>query len=263
MKLSIVVPACNEEDRISMMLDEYLPFFTERYGSDVEVIVVVNGSTDGTERVVRDYMGRHSMIKCMVEPRRIGKGGAVRVGFDVAQGDLIGFTDADGATPATSFQDLVDNVGDFDAVIASRWLKGADVTMKQTISRQIASRAFNFMVRILFGLRLTDTQCGAKLMRRDAVRTISSHLGVTQWAFDVDLLFQLKRSGYKIKEIPTTWHDVEGSKILIGRASLEMFLTLLRLRLIYSPFKGVVNLFNLKYIPFVSKHSDEPVKKDQ
>lgn len=262
MKLSIIVPACNEEDRVSKMLDEYMPFFSERYGSDFEVIVVVNGSTDGTERIVRDYAKEYSGIECIVEPRNIGKGGAVRLGFEAARAELIGFTDADGATPAKAFQDLADNMDGVDAVIASRWLKGSDISLKQTISRQVASRAFNMMVRILFGLRLTDTQCGAKLLRREAVITILPHLGVTQWAFDVDLLFQLKRAGFKIKEIPTIWRDVAGSKILIGRASLEMFLTLVRLRLVYSPFRRVINLYNPKWLPFISQHSDEPFVKE-
>jgi O-antigen/teichoic acid export membrane protein len=115
----------------------------------------------------------------------------------------------------------------------------------------VASRIFNFLTRILFGLKLTDTQCGAKLMRREAVESILPHLGITQWAFDVDLLFQLRRAGYAIKEIPTTWHDVEGSKVQVGKASTEMVLALARLRLIYSPFKWVVSCYDRFLGPWI------------
>lgn len=245
MRLSIVVPAHNEERRIGPMLEAYLPYFTTRYGDDVEFIIVINGSTDRTDQVVADYAVRYSQVKTIIEPSPIGKGGALMVGFREATGDLIGFVDADGATPPEAFQDLVDKIGDAGGIIASRWASGSNVSPKQPLDRRIASRFFNLLTRTLFGLRLTDTQCGAKLISRTAMNAVLPHLGITRWAFDVDLLFQLRRAGYVIREIPTTWHDVEGSKIQVGKASTEMILALARLRLIYSPFRWVVNLYGL------------------
>jgi len=244
MRLSIVIPAHNEEKRIGPMLEAYLPFFSDRYGDNVEFLVVINGSTDKTDEVVAAYASRFPCVKGIVEPERIGKGGAVMMGFRRAQGDFIGFVDADGATPPEAFQDLVDNIGEAGGIIASRWAKGSQVSPPQPLDRRVASRVFNSLTRMLFGLRLTDTQCGAKLMRREAVESILAHLGITQWAFDVDLLFQLRRAGFKIKEIPTIWHDVEGSKIQVGQASAEMILALTRLRLLYSPCSWVVALYD-------------------
>ena len=244
MKLSIVIPACDERERIGRMLDAYLPYFSDKYGEDVELIVVVNGSRDGTEAFVGEYAERYPQLRCIVEPRPVGKGAALMIGFAEARGELVGFVDADGSTPPDAFQDLVDRIGSSGAIIASRWLDGAKVSPKQPISRRIASRCFNLLVRILFGLKISDTQCGAKLMRGEALRQVLPNLGLTRWAFDVDLLFQLRRAGHAIIETPTVWHDVTGSKLQVARASMEMFVAMARLRLLYSPFRWVVSIYN-------------------
>lgn len=244
MKLSIVVPAYNEEGRIGKMLEAYLPYFAERYGSDFEIIVAVNGSRDGTERVVRALEAGHPQLRVLVEPKPIGKGGAVMRGGAVAQGELIGFVDADGATPPTAFDDLVRQIGDAGLIIASRRLPGSVVRPRQPWQRRAASRVFNFLVRRLFSLHITDTQCGAKLMTAAAWRAIVPHIGLTKWAFDVDMLFQTRRARQGIKEIPTTWSDVGGSKLKIGRVSFQMFVAICRLRLLYSPLRWVVSLYD-------------------
>ena len=233
------------------MLEAYLPYFSSRYGADVEFVVVINGSTDKTDEVVASYAAQFPCVRAIVEPDPIGKGGALIVGMRAAHGDFIGFVDADGATQPEAFQDLMDSLGEAGGIIASRWAKGSQVSPRQPLDRRVASRAFNFLTRCLFGLRLTDTQCGAKLMRREAVEAILPHLGITQWAFDVDLLFQLRRAGFRIKEIPTVWHDVAGSKIQVGKASSEMILALTRLRLLYSPFRWVVGLYDRFIGPWV------------
>lgn len=244
MKLSIIVPAYNEEERLAPMLDAYVGHFAPLYGDNVEFIVVVNGSVDRTDEVAMDYQTAHSQVHVVVEPKRVGKGGAVIIGFRKARGGLVGFTDADGATPPHAYQHLVEGIGEYGAIIASRWLPTSDVEPRQPVARRIASRIFNAAVRWLFGLKITDTQCGAKLLRREALEVVLPRLGVTRWAFDVDLLFQLRRAGILIREIPTTWHDVRGSKVNIPRASAEMTLAMVRLRLLYSPFRWVVGLYD-------------------
>lgn len=250
MRLTIIIPAHNEELRIGRMLDAYLPYFTERYGRDVEFLAVVNGSTDRTADVVASYAARFPGLRSIVEPKPIGKGGALIVGFKAAQGDLVGFVDADGATPPEAFDELVARIGPADAIIASRWAPGAKVSPRQPLDRRLASRTFNGLTRLLFGLRLTDTQCGAKLLRRETVQRVLPALGITRWAFDVDLLFQIRRAGCRIVEIPTVWHDVEGSKVDVTRASTEMLLALVRLRLLYSSFHWLVALYDRLIAPW-------------
>lgn len=244
MKLSIVVPAYNEEGRIGRMLGAYLPYFAGRYDDHFEIIVAVNGSTDRTEDVVRALQKEYAQLQLIVEPRPIGKGGAVMAGGRIARGELIGFVDADGATPPAAFDDLVRNIGDAGLIIASRRLPGSVISPRQPWTRRVASRIFNFLVRRLFKLRITDTQCGAKLMTAAAWRAIVPNIGLTKWAFDVDMLFKTRRAHYAIREIPTTWSDVTGSKLRVGPVSFQMFLAICRLRLLYSPFTWIVTLYD-------------------
>lgn len=244
MKLSIVVPAYNEELRLKPMLESYAGYFCPRYGNEVELLVVVNGSTDRTDAVARAFAAACPQVRPIIEPRRIGKGGAIMLGFKNATGDLIGFVDADNSTPPEAFQDLVDHIGEADAIIANRWHKDSVVSPRQPLRRRVASRIFNMLVRGFFGLGSSDTQCGAKLFKRAAVKTILPHIGVTRWAFDVDLLFQLRRAGFRIVERATTWRDAGGSKLHLTKTGTEMFIAICRLRLLYSPLKWVVTLYD-------------------
>ena len=257
MDLSIVIPAYNEAERLGRMLNRYAPFFQRRYGAACEVWIVVNGSRDDTAAIASDYAGRFPQIRVLIEPRPIGKGGAIMLGFARASGRLVGFVDADGSTPPEAFQELAERIGPAGAVIASRWMPGARVSPRQPWKRRLASRLFNGLVHGLFGLRISDTQCGAKLLTREAVQAVLPRIGITRWAFDVDLLFQLRRAGFEIREIPTTWQDVAGSRLRVARASAEMALALARLRLLYSPFRGVVTVYDRTLGRLVSAHGKE------
>lgn len=244
MKLSIIIPAYNEEQRLPPTLKAYLDYYEPRLGADFEIVVVVNGSRDGTERIARDVAEAHPVVRVIVEPRAVGKGGAIILGFQAAGGNLIGFVDADGATQPPAFDDLVQHIGDAGAIIASRWFKESRVYPPQPLKRRVASRIFNFFVRWFFKVKIRDTQCGAKILTRDAVQAVLPQIGITRWAFDVDLLFKLRRARFKIVEHPTVWHDIGGSQLKIGRASTEMFIAIARLRLLYSPFKWIVDLYD-------------------
>ena len=258
MKLSIVVPAYNEEGRIGKMLEAYLPYFAGRFGNDFEIIVSINHSSDRTEEIVRSWMPRHSQLRMLVDPRPIGKGGAIMAAGPRATGELIGFVDADGATPPWAFDDLVKNIGDAGLIIASRRLPGSVISPRQPWKRRAVSRVFNYLVRKLFKLKITDTQCGAKLMSAAAWRAIVPHIGLTKWAFDVDMLFKTRRAGYPIKEIPTTWSDIEGSKLRIARASTQMLLAIARLRLLYSPLRWIVALYDRLLGRMIDLNAIEP-----
>jgi glycosyltransferase involved in cell wall biosynthesis len=151
-------------------------------------------------------------------------------------GDLIGYVDADGATPPRAFLDLVKKINGADCVIGSRWIPGAIIHQSQTGKRQFASRVFHFIVQLLFWMNIRDTQCGAKVMKREVVEKIHSNLLIADMAFDINLLYALKRAGFKILEAPTEWTDQIGSKVTLGRSSLTMLLSVIRVRLIYWPW---------------------------
>ncbi len=245
MKLSIVIPAYNEEKRIRPVLQAYQQYFAGAYGPEAELIVVVNGSSDTTAAIARSFCGEGSNVKVIEETASIGKGGAIMVGFRAATGACVGFVDADGSTAPDAFDDLARNLGDAGLVIASRWLPESVVEPRQPLKRRVASRIFNFLVRTLFGMRITDTQCGAKVLSRAAVDAILPHLGITRWAFDVDLLFQVHRAGFPVVERATVWRDEAGSRLRVMRASVEMLVAIVRLRLIYSPLRWVVSVYDV------------------
>ena len=134
-----------------------------------------------------------------------------------------------------AFHDLVKHLSQADCVIGSRWLPGAVLHQEQSGKRQFASRVFHLIVQWLFWMSIRDTQCGAKVMKREAVEKSHPYLRIADMAFDINLLYSLKRAGFRILELPTEWTDKIGSKVTLFRTSLTMFLSALRIRLIYSP----------------------------
>src|SRR3989344_5570360 len=231
-KLSIVIPAYNEEQRIEPTLERYWDCFSNKLNNNFEIIVIPNGCSDNTLGVVEKFMKNKKNIICKNIPYKARKGGAILEGFKIAKGELIGFVDADISTSPEAFYNLYENINGCDAIIASRWIKGATVEPKQPLNRRFVSRVYNILVNSLFFLNIKDTQCGAKLFKKIPLQESAKNVTTTKWAFDTDLLYQLKRKKYKIKEFPTEWKEAEASKIVIRKQSIEMFLDMIKLRLI-------------------------------
>jgi glycosyltransferase involved in cell wall biosynthesis len=236
--LLILIPAYNEEARIEPVLRDYTQFFQKNYSGKFQIIVVLNGCTDNTLGVVQKVAMEFPTIRALEFKEPIGKGGALIEGLKLAsEGDFIGYVDADGATPPHSLFDLTKHIAEADCVIGSRWLPDSILHQEQTTVRKIFSRGFNFIVEALFLMRIKDTQCPCKLMRREVIEKIYPTLRIADLAFDVNLLVSIKRAGFKIFEVPIEWTDKVGSKVTssLFRSSLTMFLSALRVRLIYSP----------------------------
>jgi len=212
--------------------------------STEEIIVVANACTDGTARLVARLAADDPNLRLIDLSERLGKGGAVRLGFQEAKGDIVAFVDADGATPPDELRRLVSHVGDADGVVASRWSKGANVLVAQTPIRRFLSRCFNLIVRLLFGLPFADTQCGAKIFKRAAIEEIIEDVETADFAFDVDMLFLLQRRGRIIREIPTVWRDRAGSTVNFVVAAPKMLASIIRLRLFHSPCRYVIPFFD-------------------
>jgi len=237
--LLLLIPAYNEERRIEPVLRDYAQFFKENYSGKFQLVVVLNGCTDNTLGVVQRVAAEFPAVRALEFKEPIGKGGALIEGLKLAlHTDLIGYVDADGATPPHAFLDLVKKIGEADCVIGSRWLPDSVLLQQQTRLRRFVSRGFHSIVELLFWLHVKDTQCPCKLMRCEAVEKIHSTLCIADLAFDVNLLVSLKRAGFHIIEVPIEWADQVGSKVTstLFRSSLTMFLSVVRVWLIYSPF---------------------------
>ncbi len=236
-RLLLLIPAYNEEARIGPVLRAYVDYFRTHYRGGFRLVVVLNGCRDHTLDVVQAAHAEVGGIEWLDFPAPIGKGGALIEGLRLAPTtDLIGYVDADGATPPRAFHDLVRKMPGFDCVIGSRWLRESRLGEAQPWKRRLASRIFHVIVQSLFWMSIRDTQCGAKVARREAIERIHGDLRTADLAFDINLLYCLKRAGFRVLETPTEWTDQIGSKILLARSSLTMFLSIVRLRLVYSPF---------------------------
>ncbi|MEW6062886.1 MAG: glycosyltransferase [Nanoarchaeota archaeon] len=227
MRLSIIIPAHNEGRRIKETLLKYLKY---KWKYKVDILVILNGCTDDTLGIVKsikDKRLKHIVLK------EANKGGAIIKGFRIAEGDLISYVDADGATEPKELERLVGKINAYDGVIGSRWINGAIINTKQPLLRRIASRGFNLLVRIILGLRFKDTQAGVKIFKKKAIKSIVNKLMKTNWAIDVSILYPLVKNGYKIKEEATIWEDKKGSRLKLYKAVPNMFSALIKLKLKY------------------------------
>lgn len=235
--LIIVVPAYNEAKRIEPTLRRYASYFREHYLGEFHLLVVLNGCRDNTRQVVEGVAAELPEVQWVEFGPAIGKGGALIEGLRYAsRAELIGFTDADGSTSPASFLDLVRACEECDAAVGSRRMPGSVIHQFQPSHRMVASAVFHAIVETFFRLGIRDTQCGAKVLRRAAAQQIHHTLQIADMAFDVNLLYSLKRARLRVREIPVEWTDSVGSTVRYFRTSLVMFLSIVRLRLVYSPF---------------------------
>ncbi len=228
-KLSLVIPAYNEEQRISQTIHAYA---SSLQGLRHEILVELDGCNDRTADLVRDTQQEFPAVELVEFPTRLGKGRGVIEGMRRATGDWIAYVDADGSVSPSEFfvvakAALSDGA---DAVIASRYWDRRHMVNEIGLLRWTASRSFNWLVRHMYGLPFRDTQCGAKMLRRRAVRAIIDEMRVDGYAFDVELLWRLQQHGFKVVELPILWTHKDGSKVRIGHVASRMFLDVMRLR---------------------------------
>lgn len=249
MKISIVMPAYNEEKRIEKTLEAYSEFFERLRGEgkiDYELLVVINGTTDRTLEIVEEFSRTRERI-IFINLAKGGKGYAITEGFKKSlkkECDLVGFVDVDMATSPEEYWKIVEKIRNYDGVIADRYLPEAKVYPPNTFRRLAVSRIFNILVRGLFFFTYRDTQCGAKVFRKEAIDKVLPRLSFSLWAFDVDLLYNLKKCGFRIRSVPTVWVDKEYSKINFWKAGPWMASGVLRLRLLNSFLKDFVRFYD-------------------
>ncbi len=224
MKRSLVIPAFNEEKRIGKVLDILLKELKE-----YEIIVVDDGSKDKTADIAFS-----KGVKVIRNKKNMGKGYAVKIGFLAANGDYIGFVDSDNSLHPRYIKKVFDSLHNFDVAIASRYLKDSKIKIKQPLERIIASRFFNiFVARLLFGLDISDTQCGCKAARKEVAKYLAKKTISNEFEFDVEMLWRAKLKKYRIKEVSVIWNHEKHSKFNLSKGP-KMILSLIKIR-----FRGV------------------------
>ena len=231
---SIIIPAYNEEERIGATLERTLAYFAERPHVPVEILIVDDGSTDGTARLLASWQERAQSIRLLSHDRNVGKGWAVRTGMLAAGGEHVLFMDADGSTDIAEIEKLAGALAaGADIAIGSRDTAGSDIRQHQPILRETLGKLFNRVVQVLAVPGVSDTQCGFKLFRKSAVGPLFKRQTVRGWAFDVEILFLAVQMKFIIAEVPVRWSDVPGSKMSLLRDALQVARELIRVRFVH------------------------------
>ena len=215
MTLSIVIPAFNEERRLPATLDALMSWLDASAYRDAEVLIVDDGSNDGTARLVETRVQSDARLRLLKNPGNRGKGYAVRHGMAEATGEWMLMTDADLSAPIAELPKLFQAVIAKNAAIAigSRALDRSLIGVHQARARELSGIVFNRVMRLVTGLPFADTQCGFKLYRRDAAREIFPRQLLDGFGFDVEDLIIANRLGFATVEVPVRWDNVEGTKV--------------------------------------------------
>lgn len=245
-QLSVVVPSYNEEKRLPVMLDEALNYLEKRQTHDrtftYEVIVVDDGSEDQTSKVALKYCQKYGSDKVRVITlvQNRGKGGAVRMGVFSSRGEKILMADADGATKFPDVEKLEKGLSDLQPwpeqmaiACGSRAHLEKESIAQRSYFRTLLMYGFHFLVWFLCVRGIRDTQCGFKLLTREAAARTFSSLHIERWAFDVELLYIAQFLQIPIAEVAVNWTEVEGSKLVPFWSWLQMGKDLLFIRLRY------------------------------
>ena len=232
-ELSIVIPSYNEEKRLPRTLARIREYFASRplAGDQLEVIVVDDGSTDGTARVAREWQIQWPSVRLVSNDGNRGKGYSVRHGMLEARGRIALFTDADLSSPIEECEKLFDALKQGnDVAIGSRALDRSLISARQSKLRESAGIIFNLLVRLFTWLPFHDTQCGFKIFMREKSHAVWEQQRIKGWGFDPEILFLAKRHGLKIAEVPVRWAHDDATKVHVVRDSVTMFGDLLYIR---------------------------------
>jgi glycosyltransferase involved in cell wall biosynthesis len=230
LQYSIIVPAYNERARIGHTLERILEHVQQQKWS-AEVVVVDDGSRDDTPQIVSRFAAEHPQVRLLQNPGNQGKGYAVRNGMLNAKGRILLFTDADLSSPISEAAKLFTALEKgADVAIGSRWLDPSLQFQRQSLKRQVMSRAFNLFLRAVLAVPYRDTQCGFKAFTRRAAEAIFPLQRITRWGFDAEIIYLAHRMRLQVVEVPVAWGHDERSTIHPWRDGFHMGKDTLKVR---------------------------------
>jgi glycosyltransferase involved in cell wall biosynthesis len=227
--ISIIIPSYNEEGRLPETL-ERIARYVRASGRAVEILVVDDGSTDGTAAVAESFRSKFGALRVLSNGLNHGKGYSVRHAMLEARGRIVLFTDADLSAPIEEADKLFAALETYEIAIGSRALDRRLISIHQSHFREFAGVIFNTIVRLCLRLPFVDTQCGFKAFRREPCRIIFEQQRIERFGFDPELLYLARRHGLRAVEIPVRWGHSPTTKVSMFRDSLQMFLDVFIIR---------------------------------
>lgn len=227
-KLSVVIPAYNEESILAKHFDILVPLLQELFADRWEVLVVDDGSRDRTADVVVDYA--HPAVSLLSPGVNRGKGAALRDGVMASRGELVLMCDADMATPPHMLRAFLDALhADVDIVIGNRRSPLSRIVRKQSLSRRVLGTCYKLLSTWLTGVDVADVNCGFKLFRGDLARRIFALATTAGWAIDIEILALAVHEGAEIVDVPVEWRDGDKSEVRIVHDTLATLVHMLKL----------------------------------
>ncbi len=230
LELSIIIPAYNEENRLPRALKLIGEFLAARPALTAEILVVDDGSTDGTARVVKESQPQMPNLRLISNGRNRGKGFSVKHGMLEARGRIALFTDADLSAPIEEADKLFQALGKCDYAIGSRAIDRSLISVRQSLLRENAGIIFNAIVRVMTEVQFEDTQCGFKAFLRERSRIIFEQQRIEGFGFDPEILYLAWRHGLRGAEVPVRWAHDPATKVHVVRDSIRMFADLFLIR---------------------------------
>jgi glycosyltransferase involved in cell wall biosynthesis len=217
MKLSLIIPAYNEEKRIKTTLENLV----ERFNESCEILVV-SESADKTDDIVINFSKKVPLVKLITSNKRLGKGGALKKGFENSRGEVVMLLDSDLPVFLSDVENVLSSIGETDVAVASREIEGTRILVYPPLVRVFAGKVYAKLVNILFSLNVKDPQCGCKAFKKEVLEKVLPTVESNGFEFDTELLFWCKKMGYKIEEIPVNWSYKPDSKLNLLEDTINM-----------------------------------------
>lgn len=234
--LSIIIPAYNEETHIVNTLNDLLRGEKENPFSLIEVVVIDDGSSDDTRKIVDEYSLRDDRVRCEGYEKNHGKGHAVSFGMKKTSGDYKIFLDADGSTHIDSVNKILNHANDqdLDIIIGSRSKSsGGIIDVPQSKKRAKLGGLGSNLIKVFLKMPIRDTQCGCKIFKKDIADDLFSNMRSKGWMFDCDLLYRAHKKGINIKEVGVNWSNKKVSKVK-AISYPKSFIDLIKIRFYYN-----------------------------
>ncbi len=229
MKISLCIPMYNEEEIVEETIALLTAYMDKAFGEDYEILLINDGSRDATEGKVKKLLS--PKLRLVTYPENRGKGYAVRRGIEAAEGDIIMFTDCDLAYGTEVIGEFYEKLSgsEYDIAVGSRHLheKGYE---GYSFIRKLASRAYRLLLRIFFGLSLSDSQCGCKAFKKNAAKRIFPYCEIDRFAFDYEAILVGQKAGASFCEIPVCIVNHRKSSIHLFRDTLRMLKDLCKMK---------------------------------